>query len=450
MDENFATALALSHAYASRRADPVDTVRSALKRAQQVPALFISTTPERALAEAEASAVRWQNRAPLSPLDGVPVAWKDLFDISGTVTTAGSIVYAGHAPAAADAPLVAAAARAGLIGIGKTNLSEFAYSGLGLNPHFGTPVNPFLDHGARVPGGSSSGAAIAVAAGVVPIAIGTDTGGSVRIPAAFNGVVGYRASTSRYPKSGMTALSKTLDTSGPLARSVADCMAFDAAVRGTTMAGSAANLKGQRFVVDPSLIERYAVSDAVVANLGRFVERLRDAGAVVDARRFATLEQVHDLIRTHGWLGGLEAFEVHHALLDSPDADRIDQRVRTRLERSRAVPAGHRDYLLARRLELIASFRHELAEATLIAPTVPHVAPERAPLEADPERFALVNLQTLALTMPGSFLDTPAVAMPSGTGEHGLPTSVQLMRAQNGDDALLDIAWSIERQTYSS
>jgi aspartyl-tRNA(Asn)/glutamyl-tRNA(Gln) amidotransferase subunit A len=447
MPETFDTALALSRAYAAGRADPVSVIAASLERAAHEPAAFISMTPERALAEAAASAARWKSGAPLSPLDGVPVAWKDLFDVAGTVTTAGSAVQAERAPATADAPLVAAAARAGLIGIGKTNLSEFAYSGLGLNPHFGTPANPALAEGSRVPGGSSSGAAIAVATGVVPLAIGTDTGGSVRIPAAFNGVVGYRASTSRYSRAGMTALSTTLDTSGPLARSIADCAAFDAAVRGVAMPLPLPDLKGCRFVVDPSLMTRYAVSADVGANLQRFIERLRDAGAQVEARAMATLEPVHELIRTQGWLGALEAFEIHRALLDSPDAARLDQRVRTRLEASRNAPRGRREQLLEARTALIAAFSKELGDATLIAPTVPHVAPERAPLEADPQLFASVNLKTLALTMPGSFLDTPAIALPSGVDAQGLPTSVQLMRAQNADDALLALALSVEHHS---
>jgi aspartyl-tRNA(Asn)/glutamyl-tRNA(Gln) amidotransferase subunit A len=381
-------------------------------------------------------------------LDGVPVAWKDLFDMAGIVTTAASAVHAERAAAREDAPLLAAGSRAGLLTIGKTNLSEFAYSGLGLNPHFGTPVNRALDNGLRVPGGSSSGAAVAVAAGVVPIAIGTDTGGSVRIPAAFNGVVGYRASTSRYPRTGMTALSPTLDTCGPLARNVVDCIAFDAAVRGVAMPDLTGGLTGERFVVDPALLDRYSVGHDVAANLHGVVERLRDMGALVDERELHTLAEVHELIGKQGWLGALEAFELYRDLLDSPNALRIDQRVRIRLEASRAIPAGRRELLLAKRRDLIDAFRQELAGATLIAPTVPHVAPERAPLEADPELFARVNLRTLSLTMPGSFLDTPAVALPSGKGDSNLPTSVQLMRAQHDDDTLLRIAAAVERHAF--
>ncbi len=440
------TAAELSRAYAAGDADPVAITEAALSKALDVPAVFLAVTPERARFEATASARRWREGRPLSALDGVPVAWKDLFDIAGTVTTAGSAVFAEHPRATADAPLVAAGARAGMVCIGKTGLSEFAFSGLGLNPHFGTAANLSLDGGRRVPGGSSSGAAVAVAAGIVPIAIGTDTGGSIRVPSAFNGLTGYRASGARYSRDGVVALSATLDTCGPLAADVADCVAFDAAVRAIQPPSpiESAAFAGTRFIVDPDLFERYSVTPAVAENFERFVTRLEEAGAVIERRPLAVLAAVCDLIRDQGWLGGLEAFAMHRALLGSADAERIDQRVRVRLEANRAVPSGRLEQLIARRKELIEAFAKETAGATLVMPTTPHVAPLLAPLEADPELFARVNLQTLAMTMPGSFLDTPAVAMPSGVDADGLPTSVQIMRAQGDDDTLLRIAAALE------
>jgi aspartyl-tRNA(Asn)/glutamyl-tRNA(Gln) amidotransferase subunit A len=442
------TAAALSRAYAGGEAGPVEVTQAALSKALAAPTVFLTVTAERARAEAAASARRWRDGRPLSALDGVPVAWKDLFDIAGTLTTAGSAVFAEHPPAASDAPLVAAATRAGMVCIGKTGLSEFAFSGLGLNPHFGTATNLSLDGGRRAPGGSSSGAAVAVAAGIVPIAIGTDTGGSIRVPSAFNGLTGYRASGARYSRDGMVALSPTLDTCGPLAANVIDCIAFDAAVRAiqppSPADADADALTGARFIVDPDLFERYAVTPAVAENFERFVARLEQAGAVVERKPLAVLAEVRDLIRDQGWLGGLEAFALHRLLLDSPDAGRIDPRVRVRLEANRAVRPGRLAQLLARRNELIEAFAKETAGATLVMPTTPHVAPVLAPLEADPDLFARVNLQTLAMTMLGSFLDTPAVAMPSGVDVDGLPTSAQLMRAQGDDNALLRIAAALE------
>jgi aspartyl-tRNA(Asn)/glutamyl-tRNA(Gln) amidotransferase subunit A len=444
------TAVELSRAYAAGEADPVEVAEAALLKALAAPTVFLKVTAERARLEAAASARRWREGKPLSALDGVPVAWKDLFDIAGTVTTAGSAVFAEHPRATKDAPLVAAGTRGGMVCIGKTGLSEFAFSGLGLNPHFGTATNLSLDGGRRAPGGSSSGAAVAVAAGIVPVAIGTDTGGSIRVPSAFNGLTGYRASGARYSRDGMVALSATLDTCGPLAANVADCIAFDAAVRATQPPSSTdtAALAGTRFIVDPDLFERYSVTSAVAENFERFVARLEQAGAVIERRPLAVLAAVRDLIRDQGWLGGLEAFAMHRALLDSPDAERIDQRVRVRLEANRAVPSGRLEQLLARRKDLIEVFAKEAAGATLVMPTTPHVAPLLAPLETDPDLFARVNLQTLAMTMLGSFLDTPAVAMPSGVNVDGLPTSAQLMRAQGDDDALLRIAAALEASVH--
>jgi aspartyl-tRNA(Asn)/glutamyl-tRNA(Gln) amidotransferase subunit A len=440
------TAAALSRAYATGEADPVEVAQAALSKALAAPTVFLTVTAERARLEAVASARRWRDGRPLSALDGVPVAWKDLFDIAGTLTTAGSAVFAEHPPATRDAPLVAAGTRAGMVCIGKTGLSEFAFSGLGLNPHFGTATNLALDGGRRAPGGSSSGAAVAVAAGIVPIAVGTDTGGSIRVPSAFNGLTGYRASGARYSRDGMVALSPTLDTCGPLAANVIDCIAFDAAVRAIQPPSptDAVALTGARFIVDPDLFERYAVTPAVAENFERFVARLEQAGAVIERKPLAVLAAVRDLIRDQGWLGGLEAFAMHRALLDSPDAARIDPRVRVRLEANRAVPSDRLAQLLARRRELIETFANETAGATLVMPTTPHVAPVLAPLEADPDLFARVNLQTLAMTMLGSFLDTPAVAMPSGVDVDGLPTSAQLMRVQGDDNALLRIAAALE------
>jgi aspartyl-tRNA(Asn)/glutamyl-tRNA(Gln) amidotransferase subunit A len=445
MSKSSMSALQLARAYASGNADPVTVVEEALAKASAVPAVFLSVTAERARHEAAASAQRWREGRPLSALDGVPVAWKDLFDVAGVITTAGSAVYATLPAASADAPLVAAAARAGMICIGKTGLSEFAYTGLGLNPHFGTAINPLLDGGRRVPGGSSAGAAVAVATGIVPLAIGTDTAGSIRVPSAFNGLTGYRASGARYSRDGMVGLSATLDTSGPLAIDVADCIAFDEAVRSVPSSASAtAGVAAMRFIVDPTLFERYAVSPAVAENFDRFVSKLEQAGAVIERRALATLAAVREVILELGWLGGLEAFAVHHALLDSPDAVRIDPRVRTRLEANRAIPADRITQLLAERSRLIVDFARECAGATLLMPTVAHVAPLLAPLEADPELFARVNLQTLAMTMPGSFLDTPVIAMPTGVDSDGLPTSVQIARSQGEDDALLEIARAVE------
>jgi aspartyl-tRNA(Asn)/glutamyl-tRNA(Gln) amidotransferase subunit A len=194
------TALELGRLLAARELDPVSLAREAVEKARDARPAFNSVTGERALREAEESARRLRAGTPLGPLDGVPTVWKDLIDVEGVVTTAASGLRRNGPSARADATVVARLAAAGMVCIGKTNLSELAYSGLGLNPHFSTPPNPRAP--GRIPGGSSSGSAVAVAAGIVPCAIGSDTSGSIRVPAAFCGIVGFDPTAARVPRDG--------------------------------------------------------------------------------------------------------------------------------------------------------------------------------------------------------------------------------------------------------
>lgn len=444
------SAAALGRAFRDGRADPVAALEHYLSKASATSSVFIGLTPQRARAEAEASAERWRQGVPLGPLDGVPVAWKDLFDIQGTVTTAGAAVFAHHPPATADSPLVDAAARGGLVCLGKTNLVEFAFSGLGLNPHFGTPHNPFDTKVARVPGGSSSGSAVAVAAGAVPIAMGTDTAGSVRIPAAFNGLVGYKSSGARYPRNGVFPLSRTLDSLGPLAHTVEDCILIDGLFRGQPQPSlKPADLRGQTFVVDEALLQDPRVQDSVRANLDRAVDTLRDRGARIERKRVAALHEVADLIQSLGWLAAPEALAVHESLLASDDAARMDPRVRKRLEGAREFSGLNYVKLQWARERLIVQIREQLDGAVLVTPTVAHVAPELAPLEQDTDLFFKTNLATLRLTMLGSFLDMPGVALPMGTDASGLPTSLLLSLPSGDDDRLLPIALAAEQAGLS-
>ncbi|WP_095183919.1 amidase [Pseudomonas sp. Irchel 3H9] len=425
--------------FASGRSDPVKALEQALDQASRSASVFISLTAERARREAEASAARWRAGQPLSRFDGVPVAWKDLFDVAGSVTTAGA-AYRRNAPAALlDAPSVGLLCRAGMVSIGKTNLSELAYSGLGLNPHFGTPHNPHGTDQPRIPGGSSSGSAVAVAAGIVPIAMGTDTAGSIRIPAALNGVVGYRSSSRRYSRDGVFPLARSLDSLGPLTRSVRDALAIDDLLHGRTQTHSARSLKGQRFV-----LAQQDVEPAVRNNLLSAVVQLKAQGALIEERECPTFQATLDLIKHHGWLGAFEAFALHQTLLDSADAEQLDPRVRRRLEAARALPASQLIHLTDARRRLQQQLLDDLDGAILITPTVAHVAPALAPLENDDDLFVNTNLATLRLTMPGSFLDMPGVTLPSGRDAQGLPTGL-LLSAPTGEDArLLRAALSVE------
>ncbi|PIB59032.1 amidase [Pseudomonas sp. 2995-1] len=432
-------ATSMAEDFASGRSDPVQALEQALDQASRSASVFISLTAERARREAEASAARWRAGQPLSGFDGVPVAWKDLFDVAGSVTTAGA-AYRRNAPAALlDAPSVGLLCRAGMFSIGKTNLSELAYSGLGLNPHFGTPHNPHGTDQPRIPGGSSSGSAVAVAAGIVPIAMGTDTAGSIRIPAALNGVVGYRSSSRRYSRDGVFPLARSLDSLGPLTRSVRDALAIDDLLHGRTQTHSARSLKGQRFV-----LAQQDVEPAVRNNLLSAVAQLKAQGALIEDRECPTFQATLDLIKHHGWLGAFEAFALHQTLLDSADAEQLDPRVRRRLEAARALPASQLIHLTDARRRLQQQLLDDLDGAILITPTVAHVAPALAPLENDDDLFVNTNLATLRLTMPGSFLDMPGVTLPSGRDAQGLPTGL-LLSAPTGEDArLLRAALSVE------
>ncbi|WP_447903462.1 amidase [Pseudomonas serbica] len=444
----FADAYSLAQKFAAGESDPVTALDAAMQASLVAPAAFITMCEERARREATAAQKRWEAAQPLSVFDGVPIAWKDLFDLAGCVTTAGAKVRIHDGPALKDCALALALSRAGLVSIGKTNLSELAYSGLGLNPHFGTPANAVSTGDVRVPGGSSSGSAIVVARGVVPIAMATDTAGSIRVPAAFNGVVGYRSSGKRYSFAGVTPLASSLDSLGPITNSVRDAIAIDNLLlgdqRGLSLDTSGLPIAGLKLCVDIELLEDPSIQPGVRANLLAAVDRLASAGAVVEHKQVFAFRQALEIIEQVGWVGSAEAFSLHQELLDSPDAELLDPRVRKRLEAARTFPASKQ----VRLYQVAETLKHQIAReldgAFLVTPTVGHVAPLLVPLEDDANLFATTNLATLRLTMPGSMLDMPGIALPSGAGEAGLPTSLLLSSFSGDDEQLLRAALTIE------
>ena len=425
------------------RIDPFDAIERTLARIADSddPAVFTQVCAQRARHQAQASRRRHWSGAALGPLDGVPVAWKDNFDLKGQVTTAGARCLDQDPPASEDAPVVRALEAAGMVSVGRVNMSEFAFSGLGLNPHFGTPRNPHSpSEDPRAPGGSSSGSAVAVARGLVPISIGTDTGGSVRIPAAFNGVVGYKASTGRYPMHGVFPLSSTLDSLGVLCQTVTDAMVVDAAMR--NVAGSVAkpaSLQGVH-VVAPLNVMLDECEPAVLANFETALHRLEQAGAFIERRRIAAFDEIMALSLVHGAIVTVEAYALHRQRLDGEAAARMDRRVVARTRMGAAVsPASYQTMLQARQ-RLIAEVSAEFACALIACPTVAHTAPSIAALEADDEWFAVINIKTLRNTMIGNFLDWCGVSLPCGTDASGLPTALLLSGMRGTDDRLLSLA----------
>jgi aspartyl-tRNA(Asn)/glutamyl-tRNA(Gln) amidotransferase subunit A len=405
--------------------------------------IFTLLTADRAKIEARASALRLRNGRSRGILDGVPVSFKDLFDLEGCITTAGSRMLDGEPAAIADAAVVGRLKVAGMVTIGRTNMSEFAFSGLGLNPHFGTPRNPHGGGEARAPGGSSSGSGVAVARGFTPVSIGTDTGGSIRVPASFNGVVGLKTSSGRYPMDGCFPLARSLDTIGVLCRSVADAVAVDAALRGFLAPEPMVQpLSGIELIV-PDTVMLDACEPAVLRNFEASLAALAEAGVVVSRRAFPVFAAILDLFGRLAPLVSVEAYSVHRARLAGTHT--IDRRVVSRILRGADLNAADYIELLETRARMIASLAPVLGPRCFIAcPSTPHVAPPIAPLEADDAHFHAVNLKTLRNTMIGNFLDWCGVSLPNGSGEAGMPTGLLLNGGPGFDSALLGFALSAE------
>lgn len=428
------------------RRDPVDLVAEVFDRiaAHDDPALFLRTLRPRAESEARAARERLRAGNPTSLIDGVPLAWKDLFDVAGSVTTAGSAVLRDTAPATADAALVHAAMRAGMVSVGCVNMTEFAYSGIGLNPHYGTPRNPRDPVVARSPGGSSSGSGAVVAAGIVPVSIGTDTGGSIRIPAAFNGVVGYKTSVGHYPMDGVFPLARTLDTLGPLAQTVDDCVLTDAALRGLRGPAIMAAPLAALDLVIPDAFLMDDLAPAVAANFDAAVQRLTAAGARVRRLALPDLRDVSELMGRYGPLTSAEAMDVHQDRLSGPDVARIDPRVVRRIRMADGMSAVDLIRLTRARAEWITRIDAILGDALLICPTTPTVAMPIAPLEADVEVFFHHNFRTLRNTAIGNFLDWCGLSIPSGQDGDAMPTGFMLCAPRGRDAQVLAAGLAIE------
>ena len=408
-------------------------------------AIFVELTAARAMSEAEAAAKRLGDGRSCGVLDGIPVAWKDLFDLEGMATTAGSTVLANDKPASRDADVVTALKQAGMICIGRTNMSEFAFSGLGINPHYGTPRNPASTDGHRLPGGSSSGAGVAVAAGLVPVAIGTDTGGSVRIPAAFNGVVGYKASRGRYSMRGVYPLAKSLDSLGPLTHTVQDAVWVDAAMRGKATADlTRAPLSGLSLVV-PETVFFDGIEDGVAAAFEQAVERLVRAGASVRRQAFPIFSELFDLIREKGALVTAEAFALHKTRLEGADAARMDPRVVARAGLGANISLPDYIAIIDARERMTAAFSGMIGrQELLVSPTLPHVAAKVAPLLESDDAFFAMNAKTLRNTQIGNFFDLCGVSIPCGTGDAGMPVGLLLSGLHGTDDHVLSVAMAAE------
>jgi aspartyl-tRNA(Asn)/glutamyl-tRNA(Gln) amidotransferase subunit A len=376
-----------------------------------------------------------------SPVAGLPISVKDLFDIAGDATTAGSVLLKDAPPATEDALIVNRLRRAGAIVIGRTNMTEFAYSGLGLNPHYGTPRNPWDRETGRIPGGSSSGAAVSVTDGMAAAAIGTDTGGSVRIPSSLCGLTGFKPTARRIPTAGAYPLSHTLDSVGPLAPSVACCALLDAILSGNQPRRPAEMpVKGLRLAV-PQTFVLDELEPYVSARFTETLDRLSAAGAVLTDIPFAELGEIPGINKGGGIYA--EAYAVHRRQLES-NRDHYDPRVASRIERVKEMDAADYYDVLRARENLIA--RADAVTApydAVVLPTTALVAPAITDLETDEGLYTTKNILMLRNTFCFNFLDRCALSIPM-TKPGEAPAGLMVVGETLGDERLLSIGQTVE------
>ncbi|HEX8168394.1 MAG TPA: amidase [Beijerinckiaceae bacterium] len=422
--------------------DRLDETLARIEGARSGAHVFMKLYPESARAAADAADARARAGVSLGPLDGALVSIKDLFDVAGETTTAGSVILRDAPPAAADAPAIARLRRAGAVILGKTNMVEFAFAGIGLNPHYGTPGS--AADPSRIPGGSTSGGAVSVGEGTSEITIGSDTGGSTRIPAAFNGVVGFKPTARRVPLEGAFPLSYALDSVGPLARTVQACADADAVMAGEEpRALDPRPLAGLRVGVPRGRL--FADTDAAVsAAFEACLSRLEAAGARIADHAIEDLLAALADVTAPASIAAIEASEVHKDWLDGR-AGEFDPRVRSRIARAASIEAHTYIRMMRKRAALIREMDARLSPVDVLAlPTVPVVPPPIAPLVADDDLYYRTNLLVLRNTMIANFFDLTAISLP--VPGQALPVGFMLIARNGRDRHLLAVAAAAEAE----
>lgn len=425
-----------AHASSSR-------IEAALSRAGAADAksVFTLRLDDEARAFAEAADARRAARS-RAPYLGVPVTVKDNFDVMGHPTTAGSRLLVDAPKARADAPVVERLRRAGFVVIGRTNMTEFAFSGLGLNPHFGTPLNPATPAEARIAGGSSSGAAVSVALDIVPAAIGTDTGGSIRIPAAFCGLTGFKPTATAISREGVVPLSPTLDAVGVIARTVADCAALFDVIRDCP--GSPREPRSAERI-RLGLVETYVAEDQspeVASAMAEAIALLEAGGVTVEPIALPALAAIPEMM-AEATFAAVEAFAWHEQYITAGRGDEYDPRVLTRIQAGQRMSGPAYFRLMARRQALIAQVSAQVAGLdALLWPTVPIIAPTLASL-ADDDAYHATNALVLRNSTVVNLLDGCAISLPCSAAT-GAPVGLTLAVLHGRDDDLLSIAATVQ------
>jgi aspartyl-tRNA(Asn)/glutamyl-tRNA(Gln) amidotransferase subunit A len=402
--------------------------------------VFTKLYAEAARAAADASDARKRAGVKLGPLDGTIVSIKDLFDVTGEPTTAGSLMRKTAAPALCDAAIVSRLRQAGAVVIGKTNMTEFAFTAIGDNQHFGTPGN--AADASRIPGGSSSGAGVSVGEGTSEISIGSDTGGSIRIPASLNGVVGFKPTARRVPLAGAFPLSATLDSIGPLARTVAQCAAADAVMAGevpTALVPIA--LAGFRIGIPRGILFE-ETEGAVAAAFGHCLGKIEQAGTRVADLSIDDLLADMRAATKRGSIAAMEGAEVHADWLATGASVPVDPHVSGPLSRAAILPTPIYIRAMRRRAALVAAMDERLASVDVLAlPTTPVTAPTIVSMTEDTELRDRTEGLLLRNTQVANQFDLCAISLPMpGTA---LPAGLMLVARTGHDRRLLRIAAEI-------
>jgi aspartyl-tRNA(Asn)/glutamyl-tRNA(Gln) amidotransferase subunit A len=411
-------------------------------RAPQAAHVFTRLYEDEALERARELDAAQAQGITLGPLAGQPVSIKDLYDVAGETTLSGARVCEGEPAAKADAPAVARLKAAGAIIVGKTGMSEFAFSGVGINPHHGTPRNPADPLVARVPGGSSSGAAVSVALGLAEVGLGSDTGGSIRIPAALCGLVGFKNSQSRVPTDGAMPLSRTLDTVCAITRGVSQAVVVDRVLSGEVLEVQARPLSSYRFLV-PQTVMLEELEPAVAQAFERAVQHLSHLGARIESAPAPLLAEVAQR-NAPGGLSPIEAWAEHRHRI-ATCLDRLDPRVAARMVMGRDISAADYLDLLRGRRAWIQQVERDIAPFdALLCPTVPLTAPAIEPLVQSDEAFFQANRLLLRNTFLINFMDGCSISLPChSAGE--LPVGLMLSAAHGRDGHLLGVALAVEQ-----
>lgn len=420
-----------------------DALRSAIQAAETPACRHAFIRRFDAMAQATAQLVdrARDSGLPLPALAGLPVSVKDLFDVAGQPTTAGSRTLAHAAPAVRDSTAVARLRAAGAVLVGHTNMTEFAFSGVGINPHHGTPLNPSITDEATIPGGSTSGGAVSVATGASWAALGSDTGGSIRIPAALQGLVGFKNTQRLTPLDGTIPLSPTLDTACAITGCVGDAVLVHGILAARLPQPLRRPLRALRLGV-PSTLMLDGLAPEVTTAFEASLHHLRAAGAQIDDVPLPLLADLTGL-QANGGFAAAESWAWHRQRLATDDAA-YDPRVAMRIKRGASISAA--DYLDLQQLRasLIERFEQDVQDFdALLSPTVPITAPALAPLIDDDDRFFSTNALLLRNPAVVNLLDGCALSLPChAPGQR--PVGLMVWAPALRDDAVLGVSLAIE------